>query len=394
MAGNKNQADETKHRAAGAEGRPGRSRRGLLVGAAAGLGALAAETIAPAQPAAAAQGQNVILGADNTGATNRTGIFTTNNNEWAQLADPGNAGLGSQGVYGAGQNVGVRGEAANGPGVIGKFGITGGSGGGNGTGVAGFGGGIGPGVLGTGGTSNGVGVRGDGGASNGHGVEGVGTGSGNGVSGSGGASGGIGVVGQGGGSGGAGVVGTGGGTGPGVVGNGSTGLIGNGAGSGGVGVFGAGGPNGGTGVLGHAGGAGDGVHGNSTGGNAVAGFAGGANGAGVRGEATDSSAIGVIARNDAASSGGVGLSVMGVSQFTRSGAVPIAFPAKSATVSVPGGLTSSALVLALMQNSVSGVYVASAVPSTLTGQVTINLNKTPGSSTSPKTAQVAWFIVN
>lgn len=83
-----------------------------------------------------------------------------------------------------------------------------------------------------------------------------------------------------------------------------------------------------------------------------------------------------------------------MAQFTRSGAVPIAFPAKSATVSVPGGLTSSALVLAVMQNPVSRVYVASAVPSTLAGQVTINLNKAPGSSTNPQTAQVAWFIVN
>jgi len=88
MAGNKDQVN-------GARARPGRSRRGLLAGAAGALGVLAAETVAPAQPAAAAQGNPVVLGTDNTGATARTGIFTTGNKEWAQLADPTHQWAGS-----------------------------------------------------------------------------------------------------------------------------------------------------------------------------------------------------------------------------------------------------------------------------------------------------------
>ena len=67
-------------------GRGGHSRRELIAGA---LGAVAATTLAGAVPARAAQGQAVIEGADNTGATARTGIFTTNNSEWAVLADTG-----------------------------------------------------------------------------------------------------------------------------------------------------------------------------------------------------------------------------------------------------------------------------------------------------------------
>jgi hypothetical protein len=48
--------------------------------------------------------------------------------------------------------------------------------------------------------------------------------------------------------------------------------------------------------------------------------------------------------------------------------VSIPYPAKTATVTVPGGLSAAALVLALMQNSVSGVWMAGAVPNTSTGK--------------------------
>jgi len=223
MAGNKDQVD-------GAQARPGRSRRGLPAGAAGALGVLAAETIAPAQPAAAAQGNPVVLGTDNIGATARIGIFTTGNREWAQLADPGNAGLGSQGVYGVGQLTGVRGEAASGTGVIGRAGITGGSGGGNNPGVEGFGSGVGAGVISTGGT---------GGTGGGFGVVGVGNGISSGVQGTGGASNGTGVEGTGGGSIGASVVGHGGltnGTGVvGFVGGNGDGVSGSGGGGSGAG---------------------------------------------------------------------------------------------------------------------------------------------------------------
>jgi hypothetical protein len=69
--------------------------------------------------------------------------------------------------------------------------------------------------------------------------------------------------------------------------------------------------------------------------------------------------------------------------------VSINSPAKSATVTVPQGLSASALMLALMQNSVAGIYVTCAVPNTSTGKATITLNKAPAG-----TAKVAWFVVN
>jgi hypothetical protein len=62
-------------------------------------------------------------------------------------------------------------------------------------------------------------------------------------------------------------------------------------------------------------------------------------------------------------------------------------------VAVPGGLSASALVLATVQDT-TGVYVKSAVPNTGAGTAQIILNKAPGSSTNPKTAKVAWFVVN
>jgi hypothetical protein len=80
-------------------------------------------------------------------------------------------------------------------------------------------------------------------------------------------------------------------------------------------------------------------------------------------------------------------------QAARSGVVSITYPDKSAMVSVPGGLTAASLVLATVQNN-SGVSVVSAIPNAGSGQVKISLNKAPGSSTTPKTAKVAWFVVN
>jgi hypothetical protein len=57
------------------------------------------------------------------------------------------------------------------------------------------------------------------------------------------------------------------------------------------------------------------------------------------------------------------------------------------------GLTGSALAFALVQDR-TGIYVKSAVPNTSNGTLQINLNKAPGSGTNPKTAHVAWFVVN
>jgi len=139
-----------------------------MTGAAAGLGVIAAETLAAA-PARAAQGSAVLEGRDNTGATSRTAVFTTMNNEIGILADPGTSGKGSLGVLGIAQDVGVRGEG------VGTFGA---------------------GVFGIGGPSGGVGVAGNGGTGDGTGVVGVGDGSGTGVAGVGGPSGGTGLSGH------------------------------------------------------------------------------------------------------------------------------------------------------------------------------------------------------
>jgi len=52
------------------------------------------------------------------------------------------------------------------------------------------------------------------------------------------------------------------------------------------------------------------------------------------------------------------------------------------------------MALATPQNTVRGVWVICAVPNASTGKLTITLNKAPGSASSPKTAKVAWFVVN
>jgi hypothetical protein len=144
MAGSKNHSD-------GARGGAKHSRRGLLAGAAGALGVLAAESVVTAQPAQATQGNPVLLGTDNTGATARTELATATG-ESAILADA-SSGSGVQGfATGAGTGVNGTGGASNGPGVQG-------TGGGTGNGVSGFGGsGGGNGVEGQAGSAAGAGV--------------------------------------------------------------------------------------------------------------------------------------------------------------------------------------------------------------------------------------------
>src|SRR5215472_8157551 len=158
-----------------------RTRRRLLAGAAGVLGVAAAEVMGTSGPAQADNGNPVIQGADNGYPTHRTSVFTSGQQEWAQLADPGDAGLGSLGIYAHGQSYGVYADTGT-----------------NGTGVFAVGNGTGTGVVATGGSSGAAGVIGNAGGS------GLGTG----------------VEGNGGGAGGAGVRGSGGGTGAGVVGAG------------------------------------------------------------------------------------------------------------------------------------------------------------------------------
>jgi hypothetical protein len=85
------------------------------------------------------------------------------------------------------------------------------------------------------------------------------------------------------------------------------------------------------------------------------------------------------------------IQVSGPSLFSRSGTVVIPSGTKTATVTPPGGLSASALVLGLMQNVTGGVMVKAAVPNPGAGTFKITLNKAP---TSPAAATVAWFVVN
>ena len=93
----------------------------------------------------------------------------------------------------------------------------------------------------------------------------------------------------------------------------------------------------------------------------------------------------------AATGSGVALDVQGPAKFSRSGTVVIPSGQKTATVTPTGGLSASALVMALMQNVTGGVMVKAAVPNPGAGTFQITLNKAP---LSPATATVAWFVVN
>jgi len=84
---------------------------------------------------------------------------------------------------------------------------------------------------------------------------------------------------------------------------------------------------------------------------------------------------------------GPALAVQGVASFTRSGAVTLAGKAKSTVVAVPGGLTASSHVLAMMQTNTATIGVRAAVPNPATGKVTIYLT-----GTAPKGAKIAWFV--
>jgi len=118
-------------------------------------------------------------------------------------------------------------------------------------------------------------------------------------------------------------------------------------------------------------------------------------GPGVKGESrgggtavhglTASGGTGVLAQ---ASGGGTALAVSGPALFSRSGLVTITGQ-QAATVSVPGGLSVSALVLALLQTPVACLWVRAAEPDQVTGEITIHLNKAP-----VRSVKVAWFVVN
>ena len=367
----------------------GRSRRELLTGAAAGaVGVITAQGILGPKPASAGGDGDVVLGASNS-ETTATLIFNTSAGDTALYAQAAGNGQGLYGVSNSGD--GIYGQSSSGNGVDGLS---------NGAAAAGLFGkntGGGNGVWGTtnstsgasavGGdnTGTGNGVYGHTTSSTASGVQGVNQGSGPGVLG--------------------GAVGT---TGDGV--EGRTDSASNSAvyahnestSAGGKGVFGISrhgtgvegdGPQ--VGVLGNNTGTGNGVEGHTTS-AAASGVYGQNNGTGfgVAGRALGGTGVLGDSANGvgvaASSANATALSVTGKAKFNRSGVVSITNPAMSATVTVPGGLSTASLVLALVQNAVAGIWVVRAVPNTSTGKATITLNKTPASGS----AKVAWFVVN
>lgn len=112
-------------------------------------------------------------------------------------------------------------------------------------------------------------------------------------------------------------------------------------------------------------------------------------GAGVRGDA-GSNGIGVHAQN---TSGGTALKVGGPMDYTRSGVVDISYPSASATLSGPK-IYASTMILATVQNGV-GVWVQAAIPTPGSpGSFKIVLNKAAGSGSHPKSAKVAWMLID
>jgi hypothetical protein len=150
------------------------------------------------------------------------------------------------------------------------------------------------------------------------------------------------------------------------------GVQGTGTGAG-AGVVGTGGPTDGNGVVGSGAGAGAGVVGMGA--------------TGVRGTGQVGGA-GILAENPG---GGTALQVSGPSVFSRSGTVSIAAGQSKATVTPPGGLTASSVVLALLQNVPGNILVKAAIPNVGAGTFDVQL-----SAAVPigKTAVVAWVVVN
>lgn len=357
------------------------TRRAILLGGAAGLAGLVAGSVISAEPASAAEGGNVLIGEDNSGATARTAVFYTGNTAVGVLADGANSvGVQGQDNSSGGHGIGVYGQSINGTGVYGSGSTYGVYGSGSTHGVGGFGTTYGVygfgttyGVYGAGDTYGVFGYSGNASsiavaaslmnpanpspavqaqtAGTGSAVEATIDNTANSspaVSGTTNGSGGIGVLGSG-------LIGVqGSGTATGVFGSGETGVAGSGAKYG--------------------------VSGNSA--NAA--------GAGVLGQATNG-AIGVEGASDtgegvlAKSTSGDALKVVGKVAFSRSGLATVAATKKSVTVNL-AGVTTSSMVIATLQTAAGAIGVANAVPAT--GKFTINLMAAPTGA-----VKVAWFII-
>lgn len=123
-----------------------------------------------------------------------------------------------------------------------------------------------------------------------------------------------------------------------------------------------------------------GVSGRSTIGRAVY----GSSDSGTAGYFTATSGRGVYA----SSGSGTALDVSGVAKFSRSGKLTI--PAGSSSATKTGvALGSASLVLAVLQQNRTGIWVRAVVPDAAGDQFTVRLNDVVGADTI-----VAWFVVN
>jgi hypothetical protein len=148
-----------------------------------------------------------------------------------------------------------------------------------------------------------------------------------------------------------------------------------------------------TGIYGSAVGAATGVFGDTTTGVGVRGWATSGvgvsakatSGQGVRGEATTGVGVKAIATT------GVALDVAGRAVFSRSGRVSVPANAMYVDVTVPGGLSSTANVLATLQYKRGSVHVLAARPNyPSSGKVRIYLSAV--ASTTAATP-LAWFVL-
>ena len=105
----------------------------------------------------------------------------------------------------------------------------------------------------------------------------------------------------------------------------------------------------------------------------------------MHGIAQSAAGAGVLAEN---TGGGPALKATGPAVFSRSGRLTVAAGKSSGTVTGVA-LTAASLVLATVQQNLSGLYVCAAVPNITASSFTVYLSKTASAST-----QVAWFVVN
>jgi hypothetical protein len=105
----------------------------------------------------------------------------------------------------------------------------------------------------------------------------------------------------------------------------------------------------------------------------------------VHGKARTAGSVGVLAENTA---DGTALQANGRATFSRSGILTIRSGQSTAT-QTGIALTAASLVLAVLQQNRTGIYVQAAVPSVSASLFGVHLNKAVSSST-----KVAWFIVN